>query len=1322
MFPPLERSTAGILLQAIGKMLPEFRHFGTDDDLTVALVLVTTIIILMVGVGLNKRRKRRQLRYHRLGKNLLFGQQGQSFGRDLFLNFTTIKNSAAVLLTDIRSLAVERGRVVGPEKHGQNIPVRNHRGVEGDLNHLGVTGFTGAHLLVSRLSLAAGKTRNDISDPLQLLEHGFHAPKAPASERRDFFILSGCHGIRPSPRYRCQHSGQDDCIPEYHHNSFLAFQTLNTALEYTHKIYLASYRWTIPVPIAERTAMRAALLCLTIVLLPCSLLAADLAPMLHTPDIHDNLVVFVHGEDIWTVPASGGLATRLTIDGGSESAPSFSPDGRQIAFTGEYDGNTDVYVMDINGGHITRVTFHPGRDQVVGWHPRSGKIMFRSARATMSRANKLYLINPDGTGLQEMIMYEAANGSFNADGTQIAYNRITREGRTWKRYQGGLAQDVWVYNLATDADTRLTDFAGTDRLPMWIGDNIYFVSDREKTLNVYVVSPSGGVARKITNHVTYDARHANAGPRHIVYEHGGHIVVLDPVTGTTKQLRVTIGADVPDVRPVVLDVSDSITEVTVASGGETALITARGEIYSVPVAEGRTVNLSHNDGARDHQAAFSPDGQTVAYLSDRDGEYGIWLQPADGSEPPHHLTHHQSGYRHTLRWSPDGSKIAFADETLRLYYVSIKSGAITTVAKADYENVDVSLHRKPISDYCWSPDSRWIAYSHMNADLLYRLYLHDVKQGTNHEVSVGGYNDFNPCFSADGRHLFFVSNRDFTPTYGDFEWEMVYKNAAGIYALTLTRDGAPVVPLPGAAVIEAKNNPAIDFDGLGQRIEKLPLPAGNYRDLRCGDNALFYLNSDRGDYNRFEFRALPARDLGAFDFEDHEAETVISGISGYELSADRNHIAYLKNGAAGVIAASERDAEHKSLDTSALRLHLTPRHEWRQIFNDAWRFERDFYYDPNMQGLDWEAMRAKYAPLVERAVCRQDIRYIIGELIGELNTSHTYSFGGDARRHSKSVNVGMLGADWQADGEFYRLARILRTSDWTDGVQPPLVRPGLDVREGDYLIAVNGEAVTTDRNLYSYFIDLGGRQVSLTFNNKPNARDARQVTVIPLRSEHTLRYQDWVEHNRQMVDTASDGKIGYLHFPDTYNGTAREFGRQFYGQTRKQGLIIDGRNNNGGLDPDIFLQRVGKQLHTYWTRRHSHPQTTPAVVTRAHLACVTNHQAGSGGDMLPMEFQMRGMGPVIGTRTWGGLVGVSQFISLIDGGGLTAPDYRVYDKDGSWIVEGRGITPDIPVELNSAEMANGHDAQLMKAVSVLLQQIEEDPRPWPQHQAMPVYK
>jgi len=1079
---------------------------------------------------------------------------------------------------------------------------------------------------------------------------------------------------------------------------------------------------------------------------PAATRASETAPrpLMRFPDIHGDTIVFVHGEDIWSVSAEGGVAQRLTIHDGAERFPRFSPDGTLIAFTGEYDGNADVYVMNAYGGDIRRVTYHPGYDEVVGWHPTENKILFRSDRAGVPRLNRLYLVSPDGLDPQPLIMHEASNGSFSPDGTRIAYNKVSREHRTWKRYRGGTAQDIYIYNFTTDELTTLTDFEGTDRMPMWIGDRIFFSSDRDRVLNLYAIDPTTKRLEQLTHHTEYDVRRPSAGGTKIVYEVGGTLWVLDVTTGQTKQIPVEIRADAPEARPTLEAVDDQITGIALSPSGARALLVARGEVFTVPKKDGRTRNLTNDCGTHDKDAAWSPDGKTIAYLSDKSGEYEIYLVDPKGETQAQRLTQHPDGYRHTLRWSPDSRKIAFADQTLRCYYLDLETRKVTEVDKAEYENVDVSLDVKPISDFAWSPDSRFLAYAKMNADLLYQVHVYDLETATSRCVSNGLFNDFGPVFTPDGEHLLFVSNRRFSPTFCDFEWEMVYKDVAGIYALTLRKDGPPILPFKadeeeGKKADDDKNGQgrdndkpkeqksepirvAIDFEGIADRVEALPLERGNYRSLAVNKDAVFYLNSQGGDYNRFEYRSLGPRTLYRFSFEDREEKTVIKDISDYRLSADGSTIVYRKEKAVGLVDVKATDAEGNDLDLSGLKMQLDPKREWRQIFDEAWRMERDFYYEPNMHGIDWPAMREKYGRLVPYASCRQDIQYIIGELIGELNTSHTYVYGGDQRRNAEDVNVGLLGADWQRDeaNNRFRLKKILGVTGWTRDIRPPLVRQGVDVRVGDYLIQVDGREVTADHNIYSYFQDLAGRQVTIVVNDRPTVEGARTSVVKPVSNEYSLRYLDWAEHNRRVVDEASNGLIGYVHLPDTYTASAREFPKYFYGLTRKQGIIVDGRSNGGGLDPDIFLQRLDKKLLALWTRRYSHDQTTPAVVTNAHMACLTNRQAGSGGDMLPMEFRMRGMGPIIGTRSWGGLVGVSMSIPLVDGGGLTAPDYRIYTPNGKWIVENEGVSPDIPVELHPAEMARGYDAQLMKAVEVLMQKIKDEPRPWPEHEPFPV--
>ncbi len=1057
--------------------------------------------------------------------------------------------------------------------------------------------------------------------------------------------------------------------------------------------------------------------------------------MFRYPDIHKDQVVFSYGGDIWKVPSQGGVAQRLTIHDGEEQSPTFSPDGQQIAFTGQYDGNTDVYVMNLHGGGITRVTYHPGADQVIGWHPKQNKILFRSARHSYSRFTRLYLISPDGTGLEELIMHEAARGSFAPGGEQIAYNRVARSHRTWKRYAGGLAQELYLFDFPSGEERQITEFKRTDRIPMWMGDKIYFNSDRTKRLNLYAYSPETGETTQLTDHREFDVRYPGNGIHQIVYQYGAALRVYDTVHGTDREIPVEIRTDLPEARPYLKDVSGDVTDnFHISPAGERALVVARGEVFTVPREHGPTRNLTKSSGARDRSAVWSPTGERIAWISDASGEYEIHVVDPKGGEQSMHLTGHDSGYRHTLRWSPDGEKLAFTDQTLTLYVLDVTTERITRVDRAEYENVDVAQDKKPISDYAWSPDSKWIAYSKMNADLVYQVYLYSLKSGQWQKISNGLFHDFGPEFTRDGEHLFFISNRRFSPTLGDLEWEMVYKDLAGVYAVTLTEDGEPFLPLRSDEVkrdgeideikteeTEESVTVRVDFTGIGDRVEALPLPRGNYRSLTAGESGLYYLNKDDGDFNKFEFRDVGTMDLHQYSYEDREKHLVIGGIDGYRLSADGGSLVYKQGNDIGIIAADARESQGEPLDLSGLTMWLDPRTEWEQIYHEVWRMERDYYYEPDMHGLDWPEVRQKYAELLPYASSRADVAYLIGEMIGELSTSHTYEWGGDRKRDADRVSVGMLGVDWQVDepANRYRFGKIHREPDWTDEVDPPLLGPGMDVREGEYLLAVNGEEVTAERNVYSYFQNLVGTQITLTVNDNPEMAGAREVTVEPLGGEGTLRYNTWVEHNRKLVAEESNGKIGYIHLPDTYLGSQKEFPRYWYSQTRKQGLIIDGRYNGGGLDPDIFLRRLDRPVHAYWTRRYSHDQTIPEIATRAHMVCLTNKQAGSGGDMLPFEFRAREMGPVIGTRTWGGLVGVSQWIQMVDGGVISAPDYRIYDREGNWIIENEGVTPDIRVENHPSEMAKGHDAQLMKAVEVLMEKIRTEPVTWPEHPPYP---
>ncbi|MCU0224593.1 MAG: S41 family peptidase [Acidobacteria bacterium] len=1053
------------------------------------------------------------------------------------------------------------------------------------------------------------------------------------------------------------------------------------------------------------------------------------------PDLHGDLIAFAHAEDVWTVPAAGGVARRITFHEGEEKCPKFSPDGKLIAFTAEYDGNTDVYVMSTEGGNITRLTWHPGADEVVGWHPVSGKVLFRSGRDSYSRFQRLFLIAPDGSGLEALPLPEAGWGAYNADASLLAYTRVATEDRTWKRYRGGLAPDLYLYDVRTGKDRQLTDARGTERFPIWIGGTLYYQADPDGVLNLFAMDPGTGQSRQLTRYADFDAGRPSEGNGKIVYDRAGGIEIFDPASGQVKAVSFQVLADAPEARPYQKNVKDWITSLALSPDGNRAVVVARGEVFTVPREKGVIRNLSQDSGTRDKDAAWSPDGRQIAFFSDRTGEYEIFVVDPLGKEPATRLTTHKDGYRFALRWSPDSKKLAFTDQTLTLSVLDVATKTVTKVDRAEYEAMDLAIDTKPIFDHAWSPDSRFLAYTKMGPDLVNRVWIYGLETKQQQAVTGGTYESFGPVFSADGERLFFVSNRRFDPTYSDMDFELVYKKVAGIYSLALkagakplfppkTGDEAPEDATPDAPTAKKEGDPAkkdaaakapattvVDLTGIEARVEPLPLPRGNYRRLGVAGDTLFYLDGAEGDFNRFDIRDPGARPLKAYDLKERKERSVLEAVDDYALSADGKRLGWRRGTEIGIVDASAEKAKPEPLDLSGLTMRLDPRAEWKQIYREVWRLERDYFYDPGMHGLDWAAVGAKYQPLIDAAASRAEVRWVIGELIGELATSHTYVYGGDRRRRPDRVPTGMLGADLVADPASgrWQIRRILRTPDWTTGSVPPLAAPGVDVREGDFLLAVDGRPVTTAREAFAEFEGLSGKPVRLAVTSDPKGKETREALVVPASDESKFRYLDWLERNRAAVEKASGGKLGYLHLPDTFTGAAEMFPQYWYGQTQKEGLVVDGRFNAGGLDPDPFLNRMNLPILFYWTRRYSKDYATPLVATQAHLAMLTNRQAGSGGDMLPAEFQLKKMGPVIGTRTWGGLVGVSMFTPLVDGGGITAPDYRVYSTDGKWVIENEGVQPDIVVDLDPAEMQRGVDAQLMKAVDYLMEKIRTDP-------------
>ncbi len=1059
--------------------------------------------------------------------------------------------------------------------------------------------------------------------------------------------------------------------------------------------------------------------------------------LLRMPDIHGDLIVFCHGGNLWTVAASGGQARRLTNHEGWEAYPKFSPDGRWIAFTGDYDGNPDVYVVPTAGGEPRRLTFHPAWDRVIDWQPDGKAVRFQSPRASRTgRDLQLWTVPLEGGQPANLGLPTGGLSSYAPDGQRLAYNRATREERTWKRYKGGWAQDVWIFDFAARRSIRLTDWVGTDNFPMWHGDSIYFTSDRTGRLEIWVHELGSGRQRQITRHDEYDVKWPSLGSRAIVYENGGWLHVLDLASEQVRRLQVSLRDDRILARPVFKDVGDRIESFGLAPDAKRAVFCARGDIFTVPAEKGDVRNLTATPGVREMAPAWSPDGRWVAYLSDRSGEYEICLRAGDGRGEEKQLTTGGRAFRFFLSWSPDSKRLAFADSEFDLWVADAATGRLTAIDRSPM---------REITEVAWSPDGRWLAYAKIEENLMRSIFVHDLREGRTARVTDATTDDGNPAFDPEGRYLYFTSARHFQPAFGGYDMRPFWTRQDGLYLATLKADAAdPFAPesdevaVKEAAAAKGKEKAGardkdkgkdkqkdkngdeaaaprpvdIDLDGIGLRIVALPVGNGNYGDLRAAAGKLFYLDRPALPPPPDEGGQQGGAALKVFLLEDREEKTVLAAVDGYDLSADGKKILVPQKGKYGIVdAAADQKPAEKPLRTGELKAKVDPRAEWAQIFRDVWRLERDFFYDPGMHGVDWDLMGRRYGQLVPYVAHRYDLGYLIGELIGELNCSHTYAGGGDAPRPAR-VGVGMLGCDFTLDAAAgrYRLANILTRRDWNGDQRTPLFGPGIDVREGDYLLAVDGVQLHAPANPYALFEAKAGRQVTLTVGSRPDGAGSRDVVVQPIESEAGLRYVAWVEGNRRRAAELSGGRIGYLHLPNTAVAGVQEFAKGYYPQLRKEGLIIDERFNGGGFIPDLFMNILQQRVVNLWGRRPGMQDwVTPHSAFVGHLAMLSNGYAGSGGDALPYYFKFYELGPVIGTRTWGGLVGIDRGIPTIDGGRITMPSFGLFNLDGEWDVEGHGTEPDIAVDNLPEEEMAGRDPQLEKAVEVLLQRIASEP-------------
>jgi len=1100
------------------------------------------------------------------------------------------------------------------------------------------------------------------------------------------------------------------------------------------------------------------------------------ARMMREPDVSAKHIAFVYAGDIWVVPKSGGEALRLSSPRGEESFPKFSPDGSVLAFSGNYDGNLDIYVMPVAGGLPRRITHHGAPDRVVGWYPDGKHILFATTMTSYKdRFNQLYKVPAEGGLPEKLPMPYGEFGAISPDGKSIAYNPISVDFRTWKRYRGGMNPDIWLFDLGTLRARNLTSSAAAESIPMWHGDTLYFLSDRDasKRFNLWAYDAKRQTFREVTTFKDYDVHFPSVGPDDIVFENAGRLYLLDLKSEKTREVQITVTTDRATLRPHLEYVSGSIQGATISPTGKRVLFEARGDIFSAPAEHGVVRNLTRTSGVAERFPAWSPDGKLIAVFSDRTGEYELTLRNSErsptGEDDERTLTRLGPGFRYQPQWSPDSRKILWIDQAMKMwvYDFDAKTNRMVDRQLWMYHG---DLSRFSVS---WSADSRWIAYAGDKDNRNSAIVLYDFKTDQRHEVTAGFYNDEEPVFDPDGKYLFFKTGRTFGASYGELDNSWVYANTHNLAAVTLRKGvPSPLAPRNDEEADKDKkkdeekksdekkeeekkdeekkkeddqdkekkddekkdekktNDPAdekkddkasdkkdekkdtkkpkpveIDLDGFEERVVILPPKGRRYADLVAVSGKLIYRRLGRVG------SAEERSPLMFYDLEKREEKTILDDVNGLELSADRNKLLVRQNQVYAIIEPKEGQKLDKRIDTGGFESNVDPVAEWRQLFTDAWRFERDFFYDPSLHGVDWKAMRDRYGKLLGDAVTRWDVSYVLGELIAELNSSHTYRSGGDLERSPERA-VGYLGCDFVLTNGAYRLAKIIDGAPWDSEVRSPLLRPGVtNLQEGDYLLAVNGEPMDIRKDPWAAFQGLSDKPVFLTVNSNVTLKGAHEVLVQTLASEARLRNLAWIDANRRKVEKLSDGKIGYVYVPDTGQNGQNELVRQWRGQVTKAGLVIDERFNSGGQIPDRFVELLDRPLRNYWGVRDGKDWSWPPVAHYGPKAMLINGWSGSGGDCFPFYFKQSGLGPLVGQRTWGGLIGMTGAPSLIDGGSVTVPTFGIYDKKGEWIIESYGVDPDVEVMDDPGEMARGGDPQLERAVFEVQKAIRQNQVP-----------
>ncbi|MEO8274715.1 MAG: PDZ domain-containing protein [Thermoanaerobaculia bacterium] len=1119
---------------------------------------------------------------------------------------------------------------------------------------------------------------------------------------------------------------------------------------------------------SARRLVRAAFLLLTAQLGAGALSAASpVNPrplLLRTPTLSSSTIVFAYADDLWTVSRDGGDARRLTTGAGIESSPLFSPDGKTVAFTGEYDGNTDIYTVPASGGEPRRLTWHPGKDQAVAWSADGEKLLFLSASDSGTDDVHLFEIPSTGGWPERVPLPSVAAASPSPDGKRLAYVPHGQWQRAWKRYRGGQTTPIWLVDRTSLAVEVVPRGNSNDSAPMWVGDSVYFLSDRDGAVALYRYDTTSQKVERTFANDGLDLKSASAGPGGIVVERFGQIGLYDLARAQVKWLDIDVEGDLPGVRTRWTGVGDAIASAAISPSGKRAVFSARGDIFTVPAEKGDVRNLTHSSSAADRDPAWSPDGKSIAYLSDASGEYALYITAQDGTGEPRRIgLGTPPSYFYSPVWSPDNKRIALYDKRLTLWVVDVASGGLTKVASDLFETPYRTL------EPAWSPDSRYIAYTRQLPSHFHAIFIYGIESKTSTQATDGLSDARYAVFDKGGKYLYFTASTDWGQASTWLDMSSVdHPVSRSVYVAVLDRkEPSPLAPesddesddksdakgdegsgkksdAPAAkdkSSKEAKGTKdgkdadkpdadtpvkvRIDFERLGQRTLVLPVPASNYVGLAAGKaGELFLLDGPgAGDIDSDDD---PAFTIQKFTFKDRKVIDLADGASDLAISADGEKMLFATGDSyaiAGTAAPATGD-EKKTLDLSGMQELVDPRAEWRQMYHEAWRIQRDFLYDPGAHGVDIAAMEKKYSIFLPGLGSRTELNYLFEEMLGEIGVGHMFVSGGDLP-HAPKVPGGLLGADYEIAQNRYRFARVFDGESWNPKLTAPLTQPGVDVVAGEYLIAVDGQDVRPPASVYSFFENRAGKSVRIKVAKDAAGKDSRDVTVVPVASETGLRYRAWVEDNRRTVDRLSGGKLGYVHLPDTGSGGFTNFNRYFFSQTEKSGLVVDERFNHGGLIADYIVDYLNRPPRSLLMTREGEDFRSPGGAVQGPKVMLINEMSGSGGDALPWYFRKSATGKLVGKRTWGGLVGIYDYPPLIDGGSVTSPRVAIYGLDGKFEVENQGIPPDVEVDRMPADCRDGNDPQLAKGVAILLEELAKAPAtvykrpPYPNYQTRP---